>query len=102
MSGLFEALHELVQKDHLAAGDHQAVDGIQVVLAPSVVFLRTLEQEGVVARLLELSDDVQKGDLPALTSLHSNTAQTQTRDDTCPLGSLPLRSQTGKGGYMSS
>ena len=60
MSSLFEALHELVQQDHLAAGDHQAVDSIQVVLAPSVVFLRTLEQEGMVARLLQLSDDVQE------------------------------------------
>jgi len=60
VSGLFEALHELVQKDHLAAGDHQAVDGIQVVLAPSVVFLCALKQERVVTCLLELGDDVQK------------------------------------------
>ncbi len=82
MSGLFEALHELIQQDHLAASDHQAVDSIQVVLAPSVVLLCALKQEGVVARLLQLGDDVQKRDLPTLASLHSNIAQTQTVDDT--------------------
>ncbi len=31
-----------------------------MTLAPSVVFLRTLKQEGMIAGLLKLSDDVQK------------------------------------------
>ncbi len=58
-----EAPQEFVQQDHLAAGHDQAVDGVAVLLPSSVVVIRALEQEGVVAALLELCDDVQKAHL---------------------------------------
>ena len=71
MSSLLEALHELIQQHHFAAGDHQAVHSIQVVLTPPVVLLSTLKQEGVVARLLQLCDDVQQRHLAPFTPLHT-------------------------------
>lgn len=73
MACLFEALHELVQQNHFATCDHQSVYSIQVILATAVVFFRALKQEGVVARLLQLSDDIQQGDLTPLATLHSIT-----------------------------
>ena len=69
MTSLLKALHQLVQQHHLAASHHKPVHSIQVVLPTSVVFFSTLKQEGMVARLFQLCDDVQQGNLPALASL---------------------------------
>ncbi len=65
MAGLLEAAHELVEEHHLAGGHGQAVDGLAVVVGPAEVALRALEEEGVVAALLQLRDDVQQADLAA-------------------------------------
>ena len=70
MASLLEALHEFVQQHHLAAGHYQAVHSIQIVLAPPVVLLSTLKQKRVVARLLQLCDDVQQRHLPPLAPLY--------------------------------
>ena len=61
---------------------------------PAQPKLRPVRTLGVVARLLQLGADVQKGDLPAFTFLHSNATQTQTVVNTCPL--LPPYTETEK------
>ncbi len=72
MAGLLEAAHELVEEDHLARGDHQAVHGLRAVAAVAEVRLGAAEEEGVVAALLQLRDDVQQRHLrPALRPLRS-------------------------------
>ena len=57
---LLEPAHELVQQDHLAGGDHQAVHRLGTVPAVSEVRLSAAEQEGVIAALFQLRDDVQQ------------------------------------------
>ena len=70
MAGLLEAAHELVEEDHLAGGDHEAVHGLRAVPAVAEVCLRAAEEEGVVAALLQLRDDVQQRHLrPTLCPL---------------------------------
>ena len=72
MAGFFEALHELVQQDHLAAGDYKPVNCIQSIISTPVVLLSTLEEEGVIAALFELSNDVQQGNLSTFTALQKS------------------------------
>ncbi len=70
VAGLLEAAQKLVKEDHLAGGDDQAIDGFAVVGAAEVA-LGALKQEGMVAALLQLCDDVQEADLAApLGALH--------------------------------
>lgn len=69
MASLLKALHELVEQHHLATGDHQPVHSIEVVFPTPVVFFSTLEEERVVASLLQLSNDIQKGYLPSFAAL---------------------------------
>ena len=69
MASLLEALHELVQQHHLATGDDKPVHSIQVILSSPVVLLSTLEEERVVAGLLELCDDIQQRHLATFAAL---------------------------------
>jgi hypothetical protein len=55
-----QAAEQLVQQHHLARGEHQAPRHVVVAArAQPVLLLRRLEQEGVVAALLQLSNDVE-------------------------------------------
>lgn len=68
----FELDQQLVQQHHLARGGNQSVCCAAVVsLVAPVLLLRALEQEGVVAALLELRDDVEQGDLAATSACGS-------------------------------
>ena len=49
VAGLLEALEQLVEQHHLAAGEDDAVHGAAVHLLAAELLLRRLEQERVVA-----------------------------------------------------
>lgn len=59
----FETAEQLIKEHHLARRLNQSIDCIQVFVIPPVLLLSCAEEEGVVAALLELDDDVQEGDL---------------------------------------
>ena len=71
MACALQLLHQLVQQHHLAAGQHQPVHSVCIVLCAAVLGLGALKQEGVVAALLQLGDDVEEGDLAALGPLQA-------------------------------
>ena len=77
----FETLEQFVQQDHLAGGSDQPVNCIQVLVVAPVLLLCSVEQEGMVAALLELDDDVQQGQLrtAALHTPHVRVNSSQTR-----------------------
>lgn len=58
-----ETAQQLVKEHHLARRLHQAIHCIQVFVIPTILLLCRAEEEGVVAALLELNDDVQQRDL---------------------------------------
>ena len=74
VTSFLEALHQLIQQNHFATGHHKAVHSIQVIFPAPVVFFGTLKQEGMVACLLQLCNDVQQGYLAPLAALQGVAA----------------------------
>lgn len=60
---LLQADQQLVKQHHFARGAHESVDGVQVFVVPPEFLLRRAEQEGVVAALLQLDNDVEQRNL---------------------------------------
>ena len=59
----FETAEQLIEEHHLARRLNQSIDCIQVFVIPPVLLLSCAEEEGGVAALLELDDDIQERDL---------------------------------------
>lgn len=67
MAICFERGQELVKEDHFPRGLDETVNRVQILVIPPVLLFCCAEQEGVVAALLELYDDVKQRHLRALT-----------------------------------
>lgn len=60
---LLEAGQELVEQHHLPGRAHEPLDGVEVFLVAAELLLGSAEQEGVVAALFQLDDDVEQRNL---------------------------------------
>lgn len=68
VASFLEPSEQLVQQHHLATGHRQALYCTLVCLTAAIALLSTLKEEGVVAALLELVDDVEQRDMTTTSS----------------------------------